>query len=309
MNRPSISAIIVNHNRGKLAATALKDALSQTVPFDEIIYMDDASTDDSLEYVKKLKSKKKVRLFINETRLGVTKNSIAGLEMARCEYVFFMSSDDRYSHNVVSIAKSAISRDCSTKMICGCATVSGQQRKTHLFNLNVKVGYTDPEAVIQYADQGLFTFFGGANVMCRDTIVKTGALNSDFEWYADWLLYFMIGFSERIYITRDVLTTQTHNQNSFSTGAKKTVPRVRTTLRIIRFIKHKNPDLFSVFKVTATVPLPSPALLLAVILDADTRNFCSSKFVYRCMVFYLFRYLSTLTPRKAHRRVRSMLKV
>ncbi len=46
--RASIAVVLPNYNHGKLIGRHLRNLAGQTVPPDEIIVVDDASTDDSL---------------------------------------------------------------------------------------------------------------------------------------------------------------------------------------------------------------------------------------------------------------------
>lgn len=101
--------------------------------FDEIIYMDDASTDDSVKRIGKIGSKDNFHRCINDTRLGVAKNSVKGVDPAPYEYVFVMSTDRRYGHNISKTAKFAISKDRSINLVSECVVISRQIKKHTAF--------------------------------------------------------------------------------------------------------------------------------------------------------------------------------
>ena len=50
--RPSITAVVPTYNRGPLIARALESILGQTLPPDEVVVVDDGSTDDTAERMR-----------------------------------------------------------------------------------------------------------------------------------------------------------------------------------------------------------------------------------------------------------------
>ena len=88
--------------------------------------MDDASTEDSVKRVGKIGSKDNFHRCINDTRLSVAKNSVKGVYPAQYEYVFVMSIDRRYGHNIAKTAKSAIWKERSINLVSECVVISRQ---------------------------------------------------------------------------------------------------------------------------------------------------------------------------------------
>ena len=90
---PSISVIIPNHNRANLLPRALDSVLSQSLAADEIIVVDDGSTDDSCALLKK--NYPGVRL-LRQKQLGVSRARNTGINMAKGEWLAFLDSDDEW---------------------------------------------------------------------------------------------------------------------------------------------------------------------------------------------------------------------
>ena len=89
-----VSVIMSNYNTDiKQLDTAVNSILNQTFSDFEFIIVDDCSTDDSLEYLRKLDDKRIV-LLENETNMGLTKSLNIALENARGKYIVRMDSDD-----------------------------------------------------------------------------------------------------------------------------------------------------------------------------------------------------------------------
>lgn len=88
---PSISVIIPNYNYCAYLAYAIESLLLQTVPFAEIIVVDDGSTDDSLKEIRKYESTVKV---IAKENGGQLSACLAALAIATGEYIYVLDADD-----------------------------------------------------------------------------------------------------------------------------------------------------------------------------------------------------------------------
>ena len=95
MRAGSVSVVIPNFNHSKYIGDQLAALIAQTVPPLEIVVIDDASTDDSVEVVERLaQSHPSVRLLRNERNLGVVVTLNRGLNEARGELFYGCAADD-----------------------------------------------------------------------------------------------------------------------------------------------------------------------------------------------------------------------
>lgn len=85
------SLIIPTYNRGRLIAQTLEAALNQATPFDEIIVVDDGSTDETPNVLKRFEDRIKI---IRTTNQGVQRARNTGVAAAQHERVVFCDSDD-----------------------------------------------------------------------------------------------------------------------------------------------------------------------------------------------------------------------
>jgi len=84
------SVVIPLYNKEKEVTNTLKSVLNQTYKADEIIVVDDGSTDNSKEVVKKIKEVK----LIKQENCGVSCARNRGVEEAKNEYICFLDADD-----------------------------------------------------------------------------------------------------------------------------------------------------------------------------------------------------------------------
>lgn len=91
-----VSVIMANFNHGHFLDEALGGLLAQSALPAEIIIIDDASTDDSLEKLRGWSARHPeiIRVLRNETNQGVLRTIQRGLDESRGTYVFFHSADD-----------------------------------------------------------------------------------------------------------------------------------------------------------------------------------------------------------------------
>ncbi|WP_161966034.1 glycosyltransferase family 2 protein [Steroidobacter cummioxidans] len=93
--RASISVIVPSYNCGTRIGEALDSILEQTVGVEQIIVVDDGSTDDTATVVGRYKN---ARIqYIQRPHEGMASACNAGLDAARSEFVTFLYAGDRWS--------------------------------------------------------------------------------------------------------------------------------------------------------------------------------------------------------------------
>lgn len=94
-DRAMLTVILPNFNHARFLDQALGALVKQSKPADEVIIIDDASTDDSVAVIESwLPRFTNARLVRNRTNLGVVRNMNLGLEMAAGSEIVFVAADD-----------------------------------------------------------------------------------------------------------------------------------------------------------------------------------------------------------------------
>src|SRR5262245_35900410 len=95
MNWPRLSVVIPNYNHGAYLPRCLNALLRQSMPPFEIIVVDDASTDNSLEVLDQFtREHSQLRVLRNEKNQGALKTALRGLELIKGDYLYLPSADD-----------------------------------------------------------------------------------------------------------------------------------------------------------------------------------------------------------------------
>jgi glycosyltransferase involved in cell wall biosynthesis len=102
MKFPTIAAVITNYNYARFLPYALDSVLAQTSPFDEIIVVDDGSTDNSLEVLAQYDSRIKVISIANGGQTGAAR---AGIIASISDYIYTLDADDFADPQLVRVVK------------------------------------------------------------------------------------------------------------------------------------------------------------------------------------------------------------
>lgn len=93
INNPLVSVLIPTYNSEKYIKDTLESILNQTYGNLEIVVIDDASIDSTLEIVKKYKDQR-IKLYINNKNLGISENMNKGIRLSNGKYLAIMDADD-----------------------------------------------------------------------------------------------------------------------------------------------------------------------------------------------------------------------
>jgi O-antigen biosynthesis protein len=94
-SHPLISILIPNYNYKQYVNRAVESALAQDYPAIEVVVCDNKSTDGAWELLQEhFGQNTKVRLYQNDTNIGMARNFDRVLSLARGDYILCLSSDD-----------------------------------------------------------------------------------------------------------------------------------------------------------------------------------------------------------------------
>ncbi|UCH09869.1 MAG: glycosyltransferase [Fidelibacterota bacterium] len=100
------SLIIANYNYAAYLAEAVESVLRQTVQPDEILFIDDCSTDDSIEIAKRYEDH--LRIVQNEKNLGIIENFKKAVSLTSGDYICFLGADNRFRSDYIEKCKHAL---------------------------------------------------------------------------------------------------------------------------------------------------------------------------------------------------------
>lgn len=120
----SASICIATYNGSKYLREQLLSIVPQLLPFDEIVVVDDCSTDSTCFVLDQL-SDQRIRKYYNSSNLGCVRTFEIAISLARCPVVVLSDQDDLWPPFRLSILRGAVSSSPRPLVVCGSFTLLG----------------------------------------------------------------------------------------------------------------------------------------------------------------------------------------
>ena len=191
---PQISAIIPAYNRAHLVGRAVSSALEQTMPPNEIIVVDDGSTDETREVVERFGDE--VR-YIFQPNAGASAARNKGVNAASGEWLAFLDSDDVWMRDYLERISAAI-ETTSGFADTYFADLSDEGRSETVWE---RSGFAIDSAFELSADPSewflrpLQPMTTQATVIRRASYLEVGGQRPEILCREDTHLFFLLGFS------------------------------------------------------------------------------------------------------------------
>ncbi|MGM0883313.1 MAG: glycosyltransferase family 2 protein [Bacillota bacterium] len=127
--KPDITIIIPVYNRENNITLALNSLLKQTYKNFEVIIIDDGSTDNSHETIKRYTSVDSRFKYYFQYNSGVSAARNKGIREATGKYITFLDSDDYYEHTFLEKMNHRIMKDDNDVCYCGYYRVTPQSKQ------------------------------------------------------------------------------------------------------------------------------------------------------------------------------------
>lgn len=218
MTIPVVSVLMSVYNGEAYLKEAIECILEQSFSDFEFLITDDCSTDRSWNILQEYAERdERIRLFRNETNLGLTKSLNRGLHLARGKYIARQDGDDialgdRFQEQV---------------------TILEQQPQTVLVSCNLdlidETGALLPHNIYRSCDPDLIPWYllflnylgGHSQVMFRrDIVLELGGYREDYRYSQDYELWSRLSRAGEIIILPKVLQLQRMHGKSISQAKK-----------------------------------------------------------------------------------------
>jgi glycosyltransferase involved in cell wall biosynthesis len=137
------ACVISNYNYARFVGDAVDSALAQAVPFDEIIVIDDGSTDGSVELLASRYAQHQAVQIVCKDNAGQLSCFNEGFARTTADIVFFLDADDMYEPNYVEQALEVYDRDPALDFVfCQHRRFGQQDRLQARFSQDRDLGYS-----------------------------------------------------------------------------------------------------------------------------------------------------------------------
>jgi glycosyltransferase involved in cell wall biosynthesis len=228
MREDSITAIIPTFNRRTYVARALESVFSQSKLPDEVIVVDDGSTDGTMDFVTSIYGSRVT--LISQPNAGVSSARRTGLQAAQGSWIAFLDSDDEWTvGRMARLSEVAKAMPADVAWVFGdTQLVTDDDDQQTLYGLEG----LHPSGPFEIYDDPLPTQFPfqfsllQSSLVRRSALLNAGGFVEDLRTSEDFLISFRValrarfaaiaGVVTRLYRTKDLAAT------SLDSGARRT---------------------------------------------------------------------------------------
>lgn len=242
MTNKSISVLTTLYNHADFIQATLASALRQTLAPDEIIVIDDASTDRSVKAAAEV-THPSIHLYAETVNLGGP-NTMKGLSLCRGELIAILNSDDTWHDD--KLRRQAAHLDEHP----GCGAVFTHVRVMDEHGEPWKEGTSRHQSVFQVANRDrhkwLRHLFLKGNAFCassalvrRECFDKLGPLDGRYAQLQDfdmWLRVLIAGYD--VHVVQEKLTNYRVMRNGSNMSAGKPAARALYAFEYAKILRH-----------------------------------------------------------------------
>jgi glycosyltransferase involved in cell wall biosynthesis len=179
----SISVVIPAYNAERFIAQTLESVLAQTLPPDEVLVIDDGSTDTTADMAERFGAP--VRVFRRpNSRQAASRNF--GVQQAASEWVAFVDADDLWEPHKLARQMEELARNPAA---CLCYTARAEFAEQDGVVQPLKVVPVPASEQIREALYRNTTFMPSSVVMRRSAFLDAGGFDTQFKIVEDWDLW------------------------------------------------------------------------------------------------------------------------
>jgi glycosyltransferase involved in cell wall biosynthesis len=234
---PTLSVIFPNYNHGKYLAQCLRSCLAQSAPPQEILVIDDGSTDNSVEIAEEFtRQYPQIRLYRNEVNRGVTFTTNRGVDLATGEYVGLFSVDDELTPGIFEKSLRLLAA-YPQAALCGTITEYTDMATGATWYYGAKVSdkpaYLPPARMVELGRQDRLHIASCSMLVRRDCFLAAGKYLADLRWHSDWFLSFVMGFRGGVCFVPEPLAKFFIHPHSLSSKGRSQTKEQLAVLRAI----------------------------------------------------------------------------
>jgi glycosyltransferase involved in cell wall biosynthesis len=247
---PTVSAIITGYNYARFLPTAIESVLEQTRVPDEIIVVDDGSTDDTAEVVRRYAGKGVRYVYRQNGGAGAARNT--GLRESSGDLIAFLDGDDRWLPEKIALQMAHFERHPSVGIVTGseCQVYESGHVPYYLHRKPVGAASFYPWILVENT-------LGNPSLVLikRECFDRVGLFDEGLPLGQDWEMWIRIARSFPVGVVDATLILFTRHTTSWTAGSE--AGRYTSNKQIVRRYIRK---------------VPSPLLRLRLLLAAQSMN-------------------------------------
>ena len=183
-----LSIITINWNNASGLEKTMLSVASQTYKEFEYVIVDGASTDGSVEVIKKLEPEFAYLKWVSEPDKGIYNAMNKGIMMTSGEYIFILNSSDLlFSSTAIEEMLEALSQDKNVRLLLGNIVKAGVKRRRRMRPKH-------ETRQLKPIESSMFLFYHGtiphdAAFIKKDVFEEFGYYDENMKICSDWKLF------------------------------------------------------------------------------------------------------------------------
>lgn len=235
MSGLDVSAVIPNYNHARYLPAAVRALAAQQPPPAEIIVVDDASTDNSLEVLEALgRDIATLRVVRHEQNAGAIAALNRGLNEARSALVYFGAADDLTEPGLIARLGNALAEHPGAAFASGEAKLIDMSDRPLGIRPPVRPSQTErffsPDQVVELLKRCDNWILTGAALFRRELVVEAGGFAAAARSFTDGLLARHLALKAGFIYVPAVFVTWRVNPQGYSRSATSEAETARKTI-------------------------------------------------------------------------------
>ena len=207
-DRQSVAIVVPNYNHAAYLPHSLGSIAAQTRAPDQVLIIDDASTDNSLEVIGQFISQHPNWQLVKHTeRLGVFAGQNEALNFLKTDWISFLGADDLLHPTYIEKGlRGAVGQ--KSDLICGCVRIIGNIGRSNLRPIllpTLEPRYISPGEVRRLLEIGDNYFSGVVCLYRRQAVLDSGGFDRSLESLSDGVLMRQLAIRSGFYFIPDIL--------------------------------------------------------------------------------------------------------
>jgi len=216
---PLVSVVLTSYNHAPYLPQAIESALGQTLGDTEIVAIDDASTDGSVDVLQRYADR--LRVVLHETNQGTYATLNEGIALTSAPYIAILNSDDVWLPDKLRQQVAVIERDPRIGLVhTGFRVIDAEGKPVAGNPLGVRF-HPNPQGDLLAELLTRNLFITSSVLFRRECIERCGRFEESLFGMGDWDLWLRIAEHYTIgYVPEPLTLYRIHGQNTMYQSAR-----------------------------------------------------------------------------------------
>jgi len=257
----SVTIVMSNYNHAKYLDESLSGIVNQTRKADQIIILDDGSTDHSIDIINRyVDEHDNVRCIKNRNNKGLMFSIDKLIRHCRTDYVVWASADDYLMPNFIEKNLSLLTKYPKAGIVFSRLSTFVNDKnnyyeyteKNHLdaFDYTNIKEFNSPQEIDERLMEDYLWISSNTVLMRRDALLEVGGFIDKLEWHADWFTVYVIALRYGACVIPETLALMREHKSTYSSeGISKVKSQTQVVSSILKCIKSPQfKDVSSIFR-------------------------------------------------------------